>query len=123
MVLRHHGYRSDFELSIAVAFNRNNIKFKYESERIDYVRYSTYSPDFTIEGKDFFIEAKGLFTTTDRGKHLLIKKQHPELDIRFLFMRANNKLYKGSKTTYSGWCERYGFKWCQWFLPQEWLDE
>jgi len=123
MVLRHHGYRSDFELSIAVAFNRNNIKFKYESERIDYVRYSTYSPDFTIEGKDFLIEAKGLFTTTDRGKHLLIKKQHPELDIRFLFMRANNKLYKGSKTTYSGWCERYGFKWCQGFLPQEWLDE
>ena len=102
MVLRHHGYRSDFELSIAVAFNRNNIKFKYESERIDYVRYSTYSPDFTIEGKDFLIEAKGLFTTTDRGKHLLIKKQHPELDIRFLFMKANNKLYKGSKTTYSG---------------------
>jgi|TARA_R110000737_G_scaffold196087_2_gene216856 hypothetical protein len=123
MVLRHHGYRSDFELSIAVAFNRNNIKFKYESERIDYVRYSTYSPDFTIEGKDFLIEAKGLFTTTDRGKHLLIKKQHPELDIRFLFMRANNKLYKGSKTTYSGWCERYGFKWCQGFLPREWLDE
>ena len=123
MVLRHHGYRSDFELSIAVAFNRNNIKFKYESERIDYVRYSTYSPDFTIEGKDFFIEAKGLFTTTDRGKHLLTKKQHPELDIRFLFMRANNKLYKGSKTTYSGWCERYGFKWCQGFLPREWLDE
>jgi hypothetical protein len=123
MVLRHHGYRSDFELSIAVAFNRNNIKFKYESERIDYVRYSTYSPDFTIEGKDFLIEAKGLFTTTDRGKHLLIKKQHPELDIRFLFMKANNKLYKGSKTTYSGWCERYGFKWCQGFLPQEWLDE
>ena len=123
MVLRHHGYRSDFELSIAVAFNRNNIKFKYESERIDYVRYSTSSPDFTIEGKDFLIEAKGLFTTTDRGKHLLIKKQHPELDIRFLFMRANNKLYKGSKTTYSGWCERYGFKWCQGFLPREWLDE
>jgi hypothetical protein len=123
MVLRHHGYRSDFELSIAVAFNRNNIKFKYESERIDYVRYSTYSPDFTIEGKDFLIEAKGLFTTTDRGKHLLIKKQHPELDIRFLFMKANNKLYKGSKTTYSGWCERYGFKWCQGFLPREWLDE
>ena len=123
MVLRHHGYRSDFELSIAVAFNRNNIKFKYESERIDYVRYSTYSPDFTIEGNDFLIEAKGLFTTTDRGKHLLIKKQHPELDIRFLFMKANNKLYKGSKTTYSGWCERYGFKWCQGFLPREWLDE
>ena len=38
-------------------------------------------------------------------------------------MKADNKLYKGSKTTYSGWCERYGFKWCQGFLPQEWLDE
>ena len=38
-------------------------------------------------------------------------------------MRAKNKLYKGSKTTYSGWCERYGFKWCEGFLPQEWLNE
>lgn len=123
MVLRHHGYRSDFELSIAVALNRNNVKFEYESEKIDYVRHSTYNPDFTIVGKNFFVEAKGLFTTADRGKYLLIKKQHPELDIRFLFMKADNKLYKGSKTTYSGWCERYGFKWCQGFLPQEWLDE
>ena len=85
MVLRHHGYRSDFELSIAVALNRKNVKFKYESEKIDYVRHSTYNPDFTIDGKDFYIEAKGLFTTADRGKHLLIKKQHPEIDIRFLF--------------------------------------
>ena len=67
MVLRHHGYRSDFELSIAVALNRKNVKFKYESEKIDYVRHSTYNPDFTIDGKDFYIEAKGLFTTADRG--------------------------------------------------------
>ena len=120
-MLRSHGYRSDFELGIAAALNRKNLEFKYESEKIDYVRYATYIPDFTI--KNFLIEAKGRLTTADRGKHLLIKKQHPELDIRFLFMNANNKLYKGSKTTYSGWCERHGFKWCQGFLPQEWLDE
>ena len=28
----------------------------------------------------------------DRKKHLLIKEQHPELDIRFVFSRAGNKL-------------------------------
>jgi len=121
MVLRHHGYRSDFELSIAATLAKKNIKFTYESEKIDYVRHSTYIPDFAIN--NFFIEAKGRLTTADRGKHLLIKKQHPELDIRFLFMRAENKLYKGSKTTYSGWCERYGFMWCQGFIPQEWFNE
>mgnify|MGYP000138032530 FL=1 len=121
MVLRHHGYRSDFELSIALGLRKRNIDFEYETHKIDYVRHATYIPDFCVN--DFFIEAKGLFNAADRGKHLLIKKQHPELDIRFLFMKATNKLYKGSKTTYAGWCERYGFKWCQGFIPQEWLDE
>ena len=56
-MLRSHGYRSDFELGIAAALNRKNIEFKYESEKIDYVRYATYIPDFTI--KNFLIEAKG----------------------------------------------------------------
>ena len=42
----------------------------------------------------------------DRRKHLAIQKQHPELDIRFVFSNAQAKLYKGSKTRYSGWCEK-----------------
>ena len=31
------------------------------------------------------IETKGAFNSADRKKHKLIKEQHPELDIRFMF--------------------------------------
>ena len=37
-------------------------------------------------------------------------------------MNANIKLYKGSKTTYSRWCERHNFQWCQGFVPKEWIE-
>ena len=51
----------------------------------------------------------------------LIKKQYPELDIRFVFMNANNKIYKGSKTTYAMWANKHGFEWAEKNIPEEWL--
>jgi len=89
---RAHGYRSNFELDIANQLAKNKVPFLYEKINFDYVRHSTYTPDFYLEDQDFYIEVKGLFTSQDRGKHLLIRKQHPDLDLRFLFMNANNKL-------------------------------
>ena len=54
---------------------------------------------------------------------LAVKKQHPELDIRFIFQR-NNTLTKRSKTTYGDWCDKHGFLWCIYpHLPPEWFDE
>ena len=70
-----------------------------------------------------FIESKGLFDNEDRRKHIAIREQHPELDIRFVFSNAQAKLYKGSKTRYSGWCEKHGFKWAHRVIPLEWLTE
>ncbi len=119
---RAHGYRSNFELDIANQLAKNNVAFDYEKDSIDYVRHSVYVPDFYIKDKDFYIEVKGRFLPSDRGKHLLIQKQQPDIDIRFLFMNANIKLYKGSKTTYSRWCERHNFQWCQGFVPKEWVE-
>jgi hypothetical protein len=55
--------------------------------------------------------------------HLLIKEQHPNLDIRFLFQNANNKIRKGSKTTYAQWCEKNDIKWCEKIIPDTWLKE
>ena len=54
---------------------------------------------------------------------LLVKKQHPELDIRFVFVRASNKIYKGSKTSYAAWCERYDFIWAEGSIPTDWYKK
>ena len=80
-------------------------------------------PDFYIAEKDFYIEAKGRLTTNDRVKHLMIKKQWEDLDIRFIFVQADNKILKGSKTTYADWCNRHGFLWAQGTIPMEWINE
>ena len=123
MSMRAHGFRSNFELEIANQLVRKKIQYEYEKYPIDYVRECVYTPDFFLKDYGFYIEVKGQFVASDRGKQLLIRKQHPKIDIRFLFLNANNKLYKGSKTTYGRWCDRYDIKWCEKFIPKEWLDE
>lgn len=106
------------------------LSFEYESEKIDFVKpvkKSKYCPDFVLtkeDGGKMYLEFKGIFDTADRQKHLLIKDQHPDLDIRFVFQRATNKIGKTSNTTYAKWCETKGFKYAdKSVIPQEWLDE
>ena len=80
-----------------------------------------YLPDFVLHN-GIIVEAKGRFTGTDRSKHLLIKKQHPDLDIRLVFM-IDQPIVKGSKTLYSAWCDKHGFQYAIGDIPQEWIDE
>ena len=80
----------------------------------------TYLVDFTLPN-GILVEAKGRWTTEDRAKHLLIKKQHPELDIRILFMSAKTKIIKGSKTTYGDFCDKNGIIWAEKNIPESWL--
>ena len=114
-------FSSNFERTTAKYLVDKGIPFDYENTTIDYVKMHSYLPDFEINDK-FIIETKGRFLPSDRSKHLLIKKQHPDKDIRFLFM-SNNKISKTSKKRYSDWCDHYGFKYAFKEIPQEWLDE
>jgi len=116
-------YRSGLEKRIGDALKALGIKFKYESLKISYTKPSTphkYTPDFILPNK-IIIEAKGIFSSSDRKKHLLVKEQHPGLDIRFVFSNSRNKLYKGSKSTYADWCNRHGFLFADKEIPKEWL--
>jgi hypothetical protein len=51
----------------------------------------------------------------------LIREQHPELDIRFVFSNQNAKLYKNSPTSYAQWCEKHGFLYAHKAIPDSWL--
>jgi len=101
---------------LGVAYEYEQLKVKYQR------RESTYTPDFELPN-GIIIEAKGRFKSEDRSKHLRIKEQHPELDIRFVFSNSSNKLNKNSNTTYAGWCDKHGFKWSDKVIPKEWLNE
>lgn len=119
-------YRSKFEDDVITklksVINKYKIKFEYEPMKIEYNTPSIYVPDIVLENK-IIVEIKGFFTASDRRKHLLIKQQHPELDIRFVFQKPDNKIYKGSNITYADWCEKHGFKWAKQEIPLHWLKE
>jgi hypothetical protein len=98
------------------------VEYEYESLNLAYSIPHTYTPDFRL-ANGIIIEGKGLFDSADRTKHLAVKKQHPALDIRFVFSRSASPLYKGSKSTYATWCEKNGFKYADKLIPEAWLNE
>mgnify|MGYP003124582679 FL=1 len=116
-------YRSKFEVRVAADLGKRKIDFQYEKVSFDYVpKIRNYTPDFYLPESKIYIETKGRLTTNDRVKHLLIKEQYPDLDIRFVFVNANNKISRTSKTTYANWCDRHKFLWAESLVPMEWLD-
>ncbi|WP_277612542.1 endonuclease I [Veillonella intestinalis] len=100
--------RSNFEAKIKMNLLQDGVNFEYESVTYPYTITHKYTPDFVL-GNGVIIEAKGLFLPEDRTKHLRIKKQHPELDIRFIFQK-DQWLTKSKKNKYSDWCKKHGFK-------------
>lgn len=119
-----HGYRSGLELKVKDFLVEHNIPVKYECLKIEWedLMYRTYTPDFILPN-GIIIETKGRFTADDRRKHISIKKQHPKLDIRFVFESSKRKLSKGAKTTYAKWCEKNKFQFCDRVIPEEWIQE
>lgn len=120
-----HGFRSGLEADTAAYLVSKGIDPHYEEIVIPYVkpeRKAKYTPDFPLDN-GIIVETKGRFLTEDRQKHLLIKQQHPHLDIRFVFTNPNARISKTSSTTYAMWCEKHGFLYASKTIPQEWLNE
>ena len=93
-------YRSQFEKLVALNIREQGGKFEYETCRFPYrPQVRNYTPDFYIPETDIYIEAKGRFISTDRTKMLMIQQQHPNLDIRFLFMNCFKNFTKEVKQT------------------------
>lgn len=117
-------YRSGLEEEAAAFLKSRQKKVEYEKLKIEWedLKYRTYTPDFELDN-GIIIETKGLFSSADRRKHVEIQRQHPNLDIRFVFSNANAKLYKGAKSRYCDWCDQKGFKWAHRVIPEEWLLE
>ena len=121
---RKYGYRSGLEQKLALYLTQLRDKYSYESIKIEWedLAYRTYTPDFILDN-GIIVETKGMFTTMDRRKHIAIKRQHPKLDIRFIFENSKRKLRKGAKSTYAQWCDRYGFEYDNRVIPEAWLKE
>jgi len=124
-VAKKHGFKSGLEESISKQIASRGIKVEYETEQVSYIIPASehnYHPDFRLPN-EIRVETKGRFVLADRKKHLLVKSQHPELDVRFVFTNSKNKISKKSKTTYAMWCEKHGFKYADKEIPNSWFEE
>jgi len=118
-----HGYRSGFEHKVSDQLTEAKVPYGYEDTVIPYIKPETkhtYTIDFTLPN-GILVETKGRWVLEDRKKHLLIKQQHPELDIRMVFQSARTKIRKGSKTSYGDFCDKHGILWAEKNIPDSWL--
>lgn len=114
--------RSNFESRVKAHLEKQGVNFTYETLRIPYTTSHHYKPDFVL-ANGVIVEAKGLFLPEDRTKHLRIRELHPHLDIRFLFQK-DQPIFKGSKTKYSDWCKKHGYKYAiGTTIPATWTKE
>lgn len=120
-----HGFRSGLEETLAAQLEAAGVSYEYEDLKVNFVepaKKRTYTPDFKLPN-GIIIETKGRFLTEDRQKHLLVKAQHPDLDIRFVFSNSRTKINKRSTTTYADWCLKNGFTFADKTAPESWLTE
>lgn len=118
------GFRSGFERTLDVQLKQSGIKYEYESLTIPYVREHTYTPDWILSN-GIILEAKGILNKRDpqeSAKMVAVKKQHPNLDIRFVFMDADKPLAR-QKQSHAKWATKYGFPYASGRIPEEWLTE
>lgn len=118
-------FRSGLEDKVHKQLVAKGIKAEYEMWKIPYVvpaSNHTYRPDFILPN-GIIVETKGLWEADDRKKHLLIREQYPELDIRLVFSSSRTKIYKGSPTSYAEFCEKKGILFADKLIPVEWLKE
>jgi len=132
-------FRSGFEHKVALDLWEREVEFEYEPHQLRYnfpqhntfcthcgnkkcVSPRPYLPDFLLPN-GIYLEAKGEFTSKNRKKMLAVIKDHPDKDIRMVFMR-DNWLSKKKHSKYSDWCVTHGVKYCVGEkIPEEWLNE
>jgi hypothetical protein len=120
-----NGYRSGLEGRIAKELLARGIDPQFEKVKIRYsvpTKDHSYTADFLLPN-GIVVETKGRFLSKDRQKHLLIKAQCPEWDLRFVFTNPQARISKASTTTYSDWCRKNNFLFAKGSIPQEWIDE
>lgn len=115
-------FKSGFEERVFQELRRLGVKAEYEPHKLPYTLEKNYVPDVLLPN-GIYVELKGEFDADARAKMAAVKRQHPDKDIRLVFLRASNKLRKGAKMTYGEWADRNGYQWAEGGIPIIWIEE
>jgi hypothetical protein len=125
-----YGYKSGLEHVVAEQIKTAEYPLKYETETLNYIvpeRRAKYTPDFVFQKKDgsyMFVETKGRWTSADRLKMKHVLASNPGIDIRMVFQSPNQKISKGSSTTYEKYANKLGIMHvAKKEIPADWFAE
>jgi len=127
--MKTSNFRSRFEREISEALTKAEVMHEYETEKLYYRLPDSniehvYTPDFSFPESSIVIEVKGWpFKKKERNKYRLVKKQNPEIDLRFIFQDAALRIYGKTGPTFGEWARKYGFKWSSRNIPDSWITE
>ena len=97
--------RSKLELKFEEILKDFEVEYDYEVTKIPYTipeSKHAYTVDWTLLN-GMLLETKGYLSDhQERYKYVLLKQQHPDLDLRFVFDNPN-KLCGGTKQTHGAW--------------------
>lgn len=114
-------FRSKLEEKVADLLVDLDVKYEYETVKVDYTISHKYCPDFILPN-GVHLECKGYWDAADRRKIKAVKEQNPDIDLRMVFQSPFNTISKKSKTTYAQYCERLGIPWTSYAnIPLKWL--
>ena len=116
------GLKSILEVRTQAWLEEHGVPFKYEGEKWGYqYKPQKYTPDFIVNGPT--LECKGKLTKDVRKKLVAIKECNPNEKIALIFEKPDNKINRGSKTTYAAWAEQNGFLWSDVVPRAEWFKK
>ncbi len=118
-------YRSKLERRVAESVEASGCDCEYEPIEIRYTvpeRIARYTPDFRLPN-GIIVEVKGRWDAADRRKQALVRAEHPELDIRFVFSNPWTRISKESDTTYADYCDKMGWTYAKGRIPSSWIQE
>jgi phytoene dehydrogenase-like protein len=122
--------KGTFEARVISDLDERGVAYQYEPEKLAYYVLRHYIPDLAVHTSvgTMIVELKGYFRQDAQRKMKAVKEQHPELDVRFVFQKAEatvqgaKKRKDGSKMTCAEWADRNGFTWAEGTVPKEWLQ-
>jgi len=125
-----YGYKSGLELTVSEQIKSTEYGLNYETEILKYIvpeRQAKYTPDFVFtkkNGEFMYVETKGRWTSVDRLKMKHVLASHPGVDIRMVFQNPNQKISKGSNTTYEIYANKIGINHvAKKDIPADWFVE
>ena len=115
------GMKSMAEVETAALMDKAGLGYEYEAEQMPY-QYETqhYTPDFRTQS--IYVEVKGKATKETRDKLLAVKRCNPDKLVVIRFLKGNNKIAAGSKTTYLDWFRKKGFICFDWKEEKEFIQ-